>query len=135
MFFTKRIKGVNLKKHKSTVGMEIEKLSAPKEIIPPMDMHLGKPASVLVKLGEMVKIGTLVGKKDELISANIHSSVSGTVKKIEKCLIGNKITNVVIIKSDYREVLDDSMPKKVYWQIWYLKRQLWVWVVPDFQQK
>ena len=46
-----------------------------------MSMHLGKPAKVVVEVGDKVAIGTLIGEKDGPISANVHSSVAGVVKK------------------------------------------------------
>ncbi|OJG99460.1 hypothetical protein RV18_GL001528 [Enterococcus termitis] len=63
-----------------------------------MNMHIGKPAKIVVSIGQEVKIGTLIGAKDGLISANIHSSVSGTVEKIEQRIIGVNEVSVVVIK-------------------------------------
>jgi electron transport complex protein RnfC len=39
-----------------------------------------------VKKGDKVKVGTLIGKSVGFVSANIHSSVSGTVNKIDKVM-------------------------------------------------
>lgn len=46
-----------------------------------MSMHLGKPTKVVVEVGDKVAIGTLIGEKDGPLSANVHSSVAGVVKK------------------------------------------------------
>ena len=40
----------------------------------------------LVKKGDLVKVGTLVAKAGGFVSANIHSSVSGKVNKIDNAL-------------------------------------------------
>ena len=55
---------------------------APKEVTLALRQHIGAPASPAVKVGDAVQIGTLVGAAAEGISANIHSSVNGTVKAV-----------------------------------------------------
>jgi len=44
---------------------------------------MGAPARPVVNRGDVVKTGQLIARGEGLISANIHSSVSGTVTKIE----------------------------------------------------
>lgn len=51
-----------------------------------MGQHIGAPAQVLVKKGDLVKVGTLLAKAGGFVSANIHSSVSGKVNKIDNVL-------------------------------------------------
>ena len=45
--------------------------------------HIGEPARPVVKVGDKVYVGTLIGEACEVISANIHSSVSGKVLAVE----------------------------------------------------
>lgn len=49
----------------------------------PMLQHIGTPAKPIVKVGDYVKVGEKIGNKVGAISANVHSSVSGKVVKIE----------------------------------------------------
>jgi electron transport complex protein RnfC len=73
-------KGAKIPDHKErTRNLKVETIKTPKHLYYLMAMHIGKPAKPVVKLGDYVKIGTLLGKNDGGISANIHSSVSGTV--------------------------------------------------------
>ena len=72
-----------------TDKLPIETMPAPKEIVLPMSMHIGAPCSPVVEVGQEVKMGQLVGQAGGFVSANIHSSVSGKVKAIEKRLTGN----------------------------------------------
>ena len=51
-----------------------------------MGQHIGAPAQALVKKGDLVKVGTLLAKAGGFVSANIHSSVSGKVNKIDNVL-------------------------------------------------
>ncbi|WP_086314995.1 electron transport complex protein RnfC [Enterococcus sp. 7F3_DIV0205] len=109
MFFRMKGKlgGVMVQKNKWLTKLEsITELSAPKQIILPMNMHIGKPAKIVVSIGQEVKIGTLIGAKDGLISANIHSSVSGTVEKIEQRIIGVNEVSVVVIKNDFKDTYE-----------------------------
>ncbi|MCL2097326.1 MAG: electron transport complex subunit RsxC [Bacteroidales bacterium] len=48
-----------------------------------LGQHLGAPAEPVVNKGDKVKVGQLVAKASGFVSANIHASVSGTVKGIE----------------------------------------------------
>jgi len=60
----------------------IEKLPLPEMLYIPLSQHAGAPANPVVKKGDEVKVGTLIGKLAGFISANIHSPVSGKVLKI-----------------------------------------------------
>lgn len=102
----KRLNGVYLDKNKHTAQQAIEKLTPPKKIILPMSMHLGKPAKVVVEVGDKVAIGTLIGEKDGPISANVHSSVAGVVKKIENRMVNHRSTEVVIIENDFSDRME-----------------------------
>lgn len=53
------------------------------ELIFPLNQHIGKPAKALVKKGDQVLAGQLIAAADGFVSANIASSVSGTVKAVE----------------------------------------------------
>ena len=52
-------------------------------MIIPLSQHIGAPAVPTVKKGDTVKVGQLIGQAAGFISANIHSSVSGTVTSID----------------------------------------------------
>lgn len=90
--------------HPKKDGKELSKGKAVCEFLPegeiviPMSQHIGSPSSPLVKPGERVLMYQKIGESTGFISANIHSSVSGTVKKIEDRYItgGGKSTCIVI---------------------------------------
>ena len=85
-------------------GKELSKDVAVRKILPegelvfPVSQHIGAPAKPVVKVGERVLKGQLIAGADGFVSANIHSSVSGTVKKIEKRLVpnGSKVLSIII---------------------------------------
>ena len=84
-----------------------------KEILPkgdlvyPMSQHIGAPAKPIVNVGDNVLVGQKIGEAGGFISANIISSVSGTVKAIEPRLTvsGNKIISIVVKNdNEYKSV-------------------------------
>jgi len=64
----------------------IEKLPLPAELVISMSQHLGAPAKCLVKAGDFVKRGQLIGEKNGFISVCVRSSADGKVKAVEKRL-------------------------------------------------
>ena len=83
MLRTFRIGGIHPPENKLSAGKKITALAAPKQVIIPLSQHIGAPAQAVVKKGDLVKVGTLVAKAGGFVSANIHSSVSGKVNKID----------------------------------------------------
>ena len=94
--------GVNGKKANS--GNAIRELPAPPRVIIPLSQHIGAPAKAVVKKGDHVKIGQLIGEAGGFVSAPVHSSVSGTVWDVQPCLLASGVTApAVIIDNDYQE--------------------------------
>lgn len=83
MLKTFRIGGIHPPENKLSAGKKITPLALPKQVIIPLSQHIGAPAAPVVKKGDLVKVGTLLGKANGFVSANIHSSVSGKVNKID----------------------------------------------------
>ncbi|MGL1901524.1 MAG: electron transport complex subunit RsxC [Fibrobacterales bacterium] len=112
IFKTFKIGGVHPPENKFSAGAPIVVLPTPKQVSIPLSQHIGAPASALVKKGDTVKVGTPIGQAAGFISANIHSSVSGTVAKIEEVAAHNgyKKTAVTIKVSgdDWEENIDRS---------------------------
>ena len=77
-------RGVRLAGHKSrTRDLPIEPFS-PAEVAVPLSRHLGAPAVPLVQAGDRVRKGQTIGALAGKVSANVHASVSGTVKAVEE---------------------------------------------------
>lgn len=86
MLKTFRIGGIHPKENKFSAGKTIQPIALPKQVMIPLSQHIGAPCQPIVKKGDKVKVGTQLGKSVGFVSANIHSSVSGTVNKIDKVL-------------------------------------------------
>ena len=64
----------------------IERLPLPSELVISMSQHLGAPAKCLVKVGDFVRRGQIVGEKNGFISVCVRASADGKVKAVEKRL-------------------------------------------------
>lgn len=78
--------GVHPPENKISAGKPIQELTPPSTIVIPLNMHLGVPAKPIVSKGDTVKVGQLIAQSDGFVSANIHSSVSGKIAKIDKTI-------------------------------------------------
>lgn len=83
---TFRLGGVHPPEGKLTAGAAVVPMPLPSEAIMLVSQHIGAPAEVVVQKGDTVKVGQLLAKSTGFVSANMHSSVSGTVTKIDKVL-------------------------------------------------
>lgn len=83
---------------------EIVRLPAPPRVIIPLSQHIGAPAKALVKKGDLVKVGQLIGQAGGYVSANVHASVSGKVWDVQPCLLASGMSvPAVIIDNDYKD--------------------------------
>lgn len=80
---TFRIGGIHPKDNKITAEVPTQAASLPKQAVFPLSQHIGAPAKPVVTKGDKVKVGTLIAEAGGFVSAPIHSSVSGTVVKID----------------------------------------------------
>ncbi len=76
--------GLHLNKQKISALSPIQDAGIPPLVYIPVKQHIGTPAQIIVAPGDKVKIGTLLAKANGALSANIHASVAGEVKKIEE---------------------------------------------------
>jgi len=80
---TFRLGGIHPKENKFSAGKSIQIAELPKQVVIPLAHYIGTPSEAVVKKGDTVKVGQLIGKANGFISANVHSSVSGKVNKID----------------------------------------------------
>lgn len=98
MLKTFRKGGIHPKENKFSAGKPIESIELPKQVSILVAQHIGSPAEPVVAKGNTVKVGQLIAKMSGFVSANIHSSVSGIVAKIDKTIdtTGYKQTAIII---------------------------------------
>ncbi len=77
----------------------------PKQVVIPMQQHIGAPCTPLVKVGDHVLLGQKIGDGEGLC-VPVHASVSGTVLAIESRphpTLGQAMA--VVIENDYRDTV------------------------------
>jgi len=110
MFKTFKKGGVHPPENKISAEKKIETLQIPAVVTIPISQHLGAPAGVIVKKGDKVKTGQIIAKSSGYISANIHSSVSGTILKIDETLDSTgykKLAIAITVEGDEWETTID----------------------------
>ena len=114
-FFDKSLKGVRTRHCKNTQDVETEIMPVPDLVYIVMSQHMGPPCNVLVNPKDSVKVGQVIGDSDAFLSAPIHSSVSGTVLRIDETIMpnGTRSKTVVIETDKLQEMTEGLKPPAV----------------------
>ena len=80
---TFKIGGIHPAENKLSAASPIREAALPKQAVFSMFQHIGAPAKPIVKKGDVVKVGTMIAEAGGFVSAPVHSSVSGTVSKVD----------------------------------------------------
>jgi electron transport complex protein RnfC len=95
---------------KQTETKAIEVAPVPSVVVIPLAQHIGAPCDSVVKVGDLVKVGQKIGESQAFVSAPIHSSVSGIVKKIEaRQSPGGAKVKCIVIESDGEQSVHESV--------------------------
>lgn len=94
-----------------TENKAIEDLDPKELLVFPMSQHIGAPAQCLVKKGDKVLVGQKIGQASGFISANIYSSVSGTVKDVKPVLTAAGTKSLAVIVENDGAYEETEMPK------------------------
>lgn len=54
----------------------------PNRVVLPLQQHSGQPATPCVVSGDAVKVGSVVAKREGMISSDLHATISGTVSEV-----------------------------------------------------
>lgn len=108
--FGKSLKGVHVNHYKNTENMQTEILPIPDEVYIVMAQHMGAQCDVQVAPKDEVKVGQILGDSSAFMSAPIHSSVSGTVLRIDELIMPNGArSQTVVISTDKQQTLHESI--------------------------
>lgn len=109
---TFRIGGIHPDENKLSNDAVTQPAPLPKQAIFPMGQHIGAPAKPIVKKGDKVKVGTMIAEAGGFVSAPIHSSVSGTVFKVDNAVDASGYIRPAIIINvegdEWEESIDRS---------------------------
>ena len=102
--------GAKVPHAKTTADQATVVMPLPSKILLPMQQHIGTPCEPVVKKGDAVQVGTLVGQAQGTVSANIYSSVSGTVTGVESyTTAAGTAVMAVAIEPDGQQTVDPSV--------------------------
>lgn len=109
---TFRIGGIHPEENKLSNDVATTPAPLPKQVIIPMGQHIGAPAKPIVKRGDKVKVGTMIAEAGGFVSANIFSSVSGTVAKVDNAIDASGYLRPAVIINvegdEWEETIDRS---------------------------
>ena len=104
------LNGVHVPHRKHTADMTAVRMDAPSSVTLPMSMHIGAPARPIVKVGDLVKVGTPIAEAGGAVSSPIFATVSGKVAKISDILLSSGATvPAVTIESDGEMAEDETL--------------------------
>jgi electron transport complex protein RnfC len=93
----------------------IERAKPPKQVAVPLSQHIGAPCKPVVKPGDTVKLGQVVGEAEAFVSAPVHASVSGKVRAIaEYPNPMGRLVPCVVIESDGEDAWVDLVEDADY---------------------
>lgn len=76
--------GIHPPEHKElTAHLPIRRMPYPDEVLLPLRQHAGKPAKLIVRVGDHVERGDTLAVADGFVSAPVHASASGTIADID----------------------------------------------------
>ncbi len=111
-----------------TESEEIRTAALPPVAVIPLSQHIGAPAECLVQPGDTVKEEDLIGKASGFVSANIHSSIPGTVSEIKEIYLPNGMKSKAVtielsgefsrlgkesVKEDWRAMEKDVIKSRI----------------------
>ncbi len=110
-----KLNGVIVPHRKNTAALAAVKMTAPKSVTIPMNMHIGAPSVPCVKVGDEVKVGQLIAEAGGFVGAPIHASVSGKVTAIGPMLASNgtSMTAITIESDGEMAVSETCVPPEV----------------------
>lgn len=105
-------RGIHIEEHKNTEHSKIVRLPDPATVSIPLSQHIGAPCKPLVKVGDEVTVGQLIGDVESGLGCPVHSSVSGRVKAILPIpnFAGNLIEHVIIESDGKHTICEDIKP-------------------------
>ncbi len=105
-------------KKELTENLPVQEFPSSKYLFVFLSQHAGYPATALVKQGNIVKYGQKIAESSGLISASVHSPVSGKVVSIEEKTHPALLRKMpaVVIENDFSDEKDEMISGCADWQ-------------------
>jgi electron transport complex protein RnfC len=107
-----KFRGLDLPENKLTEHMPIEEIPIPEKVVIPAVQNIGAPCTFTIEKGDLVKTCQKIADSQSFVSAPIHSSISGKVKRISKILnpATGTLIDAVTIESDGEDSRVEAKP-------------------------
>ena len=105
-----KLNSIKLPRLNGAAEMQTVRLKLPERVVIAMSQHGGVPCVPTVSVGDTVKTGQLIGDSDAVISAPIHSSVTGKIVGVTKVLnVFGKLHEALVIETSPEQVLSEEV--------------------------
>lgn len=106
---------IHLAHKKNTENCPISSIPLPENVEIPMSMNMGTSCEPIVKVGDLVKVGQIIGNSDTDFAVPVHSSVSGKVISIghQQKSDGTNCQTIIIKCDGLQTVSDTVKPPKI----------------------
>lgn len=109
-----KLNSIKLPHYNAAAEAVSTEIRLPEKVVISMSQHGGVPCTPLVNVGDKVKTGQLIGISDAVISAPVHSSVTGTVTEITEIVnVFGKRNKAVVITTDLKQEFDENIKPPV----------------------
>ena len=110
--------GIHPKENKHyTRDSAVQVFPEPDILVVPMSQHIGVPCTPLVKKGDTVTVGQMIGDNQGLC-VPVHAPVSGKVKAVEpRPHVGGTLVMSVVIENDHTDTLCDTIVPRTQAQV------------------
>ena len=106
------IRGILVPAERKALKGETLPVELPQKVVIPMLHGKGEPCEVLVRVGDKVKVGTLIGDGEDRVC--VHSSVSGEVEEIRDFTTAEGVScQAVVIHTDGEQTVDSAVKPPV----------------------
>ncbi len=106
----KSLRGAHVPHRKNTHDFVSEVFNDVDTVTILMQQHMGVPCTPCVKMGDLVKLGDVVGNSDEYFSVPVHATCSGKVLRIiDLTTVSGKLTKAVVIENDKQYTLSENI--------------------------
>lgn len=100
---------------RATYAQSITPMPMPAILVVPLSQHIGAPARAVVKKGDSVKRGQLIGEPAGFVSAAVHAPTSGVVKALtEPVSPSGRTVTCIEIEPDGKDIAEGLPP----WREW-----------------
>ena len=104
--------GSHVREYKNTCNAPIERMPAPATVSIPLSQHIGVPCHAVVKPGDHVDYGQVIGVIEKGLGCPVHASVSGTVRGFATVqnVVGQSVESIVIENDGLYTLWEQAKP-------------------------